>query len=298
MIEDLERLAHACLFVCEFMAGAIYLVATPIGNLEDITLRALRTLREADVIACEDTRHTGKLLAHFEIHKPLVSYHEHNEARRAAELIERAKRGEAVAVVSDAGTPGISDPGFRVVRAAVEADVPVISIPGPVAAISALAASGLPTDAFRFVGFLPAKKSQRRKALESLQSEDVPLILYEAPRRVVETLEDVLQILGDRPLVVARELTKLHEEYLRGTVAGVLDELHSRSALKGEMTVLIGRGTTVTAPQKPLAERVAELIENHGLPRMDAIKQAARERNLSKREAYERLQSGKDSDEN
>ena len=280
------------------MAGAIYLVATPIGNLEDITLRALRTLREADVIACEDTRHTRKLLAHFEIRKPLLSYHEHNEAQRAAELVERAQRGEAVAVVSDAGTPGISDPGFRVVRAAIDAGVPVISVPGPVAAISALAASGLPTDSFRFVGFLPAKKSQRRKALESLQSEDVPLILYEAPRRIVETLQDVLQVLGDRPLVLARELTKLHEEYLRGTVSGLLEELRSRTSLKGEMTVIIGRSSpsqTGELAEKPLAERVAELMENNGLPRMDAIKQAARERGLSKREAYGHLQSAKDS---
>jgi 16S rRNA (cytidine1402-2'-O)-methyltransferase len=280
------------------MAGAIYLVATPIGNLEDITLRALRTLREAAVIACEDTRHTRKLLAHFEIRKPLLSYHEHNEAQRAAELVERARRGEAVAVVSDAGTPGISDPGFRVVRAAIDAGVPVINVPGPVAAISALAASGLPTDSFRFVGFLPAKKNQRRKALESLQGEDVPLILYEAPRRIVETLQEVLQVLGDRPVVLARELTKVHEEYLRGTVSGLLEELRSRPALKGEMTVIIGRSSPNQPgelAEKPLAERVAELIENNGLPRMDAIKQAARERGLSKREAYGHLQSAKDS---
>jgi 16S rRNA (cytidine1402-2'-O)-methyltransferase len=277
------------------MAGAIYLVATPIGNLEDITLRALRILREADVIACEDTRHTRKLLTHFEIHKPLISYHEHNEAQRASELVERAQRGEAVAVVSDAGTPGISDPGFRVVRAAVEAGVPVVSIPGPVAAISALTASGLPTDSFRFVGFLPAKKSQRRKALESLKSQDVPLVLYEAPHRIVETLEDVLRLVGDRPLVVARELTKLHEEYLRGTVSGLLNELRSRTTLKGEVTVIIGRGSPVETSEKPLAERVAELIENNSLPRMEAIKQAARERGLSKREAYALLQSAEDS---
>jgi 16S rRNA (cytidine1402-2'-O)-methyltransferase len=273
------------------MAGAIYLVATPIGNLEDITLRALRILREADVIACEDTRHTRKLLSHFAIQKPLISCHEHNEAQRANELVERAQRGEAVAVVSDAGTPGISDPGFRVVQTAVEAGVPVVSVPGPVAAISALAASGLPTDSFLFVGFLPPKKSQRRKALESLKRQDVTLILYEAPHRIVETLEDVLQLLGDRPLVVAREMTKLHEEYLRGTVSALLKELQSRSTLKGEMTVILGRGSPPQTSQKPLAERVAELIENNGLPRMDAIKQAARERGLSKREAYALLQS-------
>jgi 16S rRNA (cytidine1402-2'-O)-methyltransferase len=277
------------------MAGTIYLVATPIGNLEDITLRALRILREADVIACEDTRHTRKLLAHFEIRKPLLSYHEHNEAQRSAELVERARRGEAVALVSDAGTPGISDPGFRAVRAAIEAGVPVVSIPGPVAAISALTASGLPTDSFRFVGFLPPKKSQRRKALESLKGEDVPLIAYEAPHRIIETIEDVLDLLGDRPLVVARELTKLHEEYLRGTASSLLEELRSRTALKGEMTVIIGAGPVAGAtPEQPLGERVAGLMED-GLPRMDAIKQAARERGLSKREAYALLQSAEDS---
>jgi 16S rRNA (cytidine1402-2'-O)-methyltransferase len=276
------------------MDGGIYLVATPIGNLEDITLRALRTLREADVIACEDTRHTRKLLTHFEIQKPLLSYHEHNEAQRAAELVERARRGEAVAVVTDAGTPGISDPGFRVVRAAIEAGVPVVSVPGPVAAITALAASGLPTDSFRFLGFLPPKKSQRRKILESLQGEDVSLILYEAPRRIVETLEDVRELLGDRPVVLARELTKIHEEFLRGTVSDVLSQLRSRTTLKGEMTVILGRGLPVERSEKPLVERVAELIETNGLPRMEAIKQAARERGLSKREAYALLQSGED----
>jgi 16S rRNA (cytidine1402-2'-O)-methyltransferase len=277
------------------MPGAIYLVATPIGNLEDITLRALRILREAAVIACEDTRHTRKLLTHFDIRKPLVSYHEHNEAGRAAELVERARQGERVAVVSDAGTPGISDPGFRVVRAAIEAGVPVVSIPGPAAALSALAASGLPTDSFRFAGFLPAKKSQRRRAIESFHSESATLIFYEAPHRIVETFQDVLEILGDRPAVVARELTKLHEEYLRGTVSTLLSELRSRSALKGEMTVLVGAGSPPEKSEKPLAERVAELIAKGGLARMEAIKQAARERGISKREAYALLQSAGDS---
>jgi 16S rRNA (cytidine1402-2'-O)-methyltransferase len=273
------------------MAGAIYLVATPIGNLEDITLRALRTLREADLIACEDTRHTRKLLTHFEIQKPLLSYHEHNEAERAAELVDRALRGQKIAIVSDAGTPGISDPGFRVVQRAIEAGVAVVSIPGPVAAIAALSASGLPTHSFRFAGFLPAKKGQRRKMLESLGNEPVPIILYEAPHRIVETLEDVLELLGDRPAVVARELTKLHEEYLRGTVSGVLKELQSRAVLKGEITVILGEGgVAAESPEKTLAERVAELIGRDGLSKMDAIKQAARERGLGKREAYALLQ--------
>ena len=273
------------------MAGVIYLVATPIGNLEDITLRALRILREVDVIACEDTRHTRKLLTHFEIRKPLVSYHEHNEEQRAAELAERARQGEKIAVVSDAGMPGISDPGFRVVRAALAAGVEVVSVPGPVAAVTALAVSGLPTDSFRFLGFLPAKSSQRRKTLESLKSEEATLVFYEGPHRIAATLDDVLNTLGDRPAVLARELTKLHEEYLRGTVSEILQELRVRGAVKGEITVLVGRGEALEEPRRPLAERVIELIENEGLPRMDAIKQAARERGLSKREAYSLLES-------
>jgi 16S rRNA (cytidine1402-2'-O)-methyltransferase len=199
------------------MAGTIYLVATPLGNLEDITLRALRILKEVDLIACEDTRHTGRLLSHFEIKKPLLSYHEHNEAERAAELVHRAQQGESIAVVSDAGMPGISDPGYRVVQEAIAAGVTVVPVPGAVAAEAALAATGLPTEAFRFGGFLPAKKTQRRKALGVLLQETATLIFYEAPHRVVETLTDVAETLGDRPVVVARELTKLHEEFLRGT---------------------------------------------------------------------------------
>jgi 16S rRNA (cytidine1402-2'-O)-methyltransferase len=273
------------------MPGTIYLVATPIGNLEDITLRALRILREADVIACEDTRHTRKLLTHFEITKPLVSYHEHNEPERAAELVARAKAGETVAIVSDAGTPGISDPGFRVVRAAVEAGVPVVSIPGPVAAVAALAASGLPTDAFYFAGFLPAKKGQRRKALEALAGIDATLVFYEAPQRATDLLEAILETLGDRPAAVVRELTKLHEECLRGPVSAVLADLRSRPAVKGEVTIVVGRGGRATGPQPPLAARVAQLMREEGLARMEAIKQAARERGLSKREAYALLQS-------
>lgn len=273
------------------MAGTIYLVATPIGNLEDITLRALRILREADVIACEDTRHTRKLLTHFDIQKPVVSYHEHNEAHRAAELVQRAQVGQAVAVVTDAGTPGISDPGFRVVRAAIEASVPVVSIPGPVAAVAALASSGLPADSFHFAGFLPAKKGQRRKALEALADIEATLVFYEAPHRIIATLDEVRGVLGDRPIVVARELTKIHEECLRGSIAEVVAELKSRKAIKGEMTILVGRGETgsvakAAGSEEPLAARVGMLMADEGLSRMEAIKRAARERGISKREAY------------
>jgi 16S rRNA (cytidine1402-2'-O)-methyltransferase len=278
------------------MAGAIYLVATPIGNLEDITLRALRILREADVIACEDTRHTRKLLTHFEIQKPVLSYHEHNEAQRAAELVDRALRGETVAVVTDAGTPGISDPGFRVVRAAIEAGVAVVSIPGPAAFVAALAASGLPTDSFHFAGFLPAKKGHRRKAIEALAGIEATLVFYEAPHRVIETLDEVRNVLGDRPAVVARELTKVHEEFLRGSINEVLAELNSRRAIKGEITVLIGRGAKAAAgPAEPLAARVAALMAEEDLSRMEAIKRAARERGISKREAYALFEADRDS---
>src|SRR5579862_5662276 len=203
------------------MSGILYVVATPIGNLEDITLRAVRVLKEAALIACEDTRHTRKLLDHYGISKPLVSYHEHNEATRAAELVEKLQAGTAVALVSDAGTPLLSDPGYRLVAAALDAGIPVVPVPGASAALGALAASGLATDAFRFCGFLPPKQSSRRRTLEALRNQDCTLIFYEAPHRIVATLEDVESVFGTRPIALARELTKRHEEFLRGTSAEV-----------------------------------------------------------------------------
>ena len=272
------------------MPGAIYLVATPIGNLEDITLRALRTLKEVDLIACEDTRHTRRLLNHFDIHKRLLSYHEHNETRRAAELVRQARQGKNIAVVSDAGMPAIADPGYRVVTEAIAAGVPVVPIPGPVAVETALAASGLPTDAFRFGGFLPAKKTQRRKTLRAMAHSTATLVFYEAPHRILETLADVKTILGERPIVVARELTKIHEEFLRGPTSEVLAELQSRKTVKGEITLLIGRGTVEPEKKQTVHQRVAELTEKQGLSKMDAIKQAARERGISKRQAYHLLE--------
>lgn len=272
------------------MKPAVYLVSTPIGNLEDITFRAVRTLREVDAIACEDTRHTLKLLRHFDVRKPLVSYHEHNEAERAAELIERVKAGEAIAVVSDAGAPGVSDPGFRVVRAAIDAGVEVVPIPGPSALVAALTASGLPTDAFRFCGFPPSKSGQRKRFYEELAAETATLVFYESPHRALASVEDARDVLGDRPAVLARELTKLHEEFLRGTLSDVAARLAERGAIKGEMTLVIGRGEGVErAPELSLADRVAALIDS-GSGRMDAIKQAARERGLSKRDAYRQLE--------
>src|SRR4051812_43401010 len=225
--------------------GMLFVVATPIGNLEDITLRALRVLKEADLIACEDTRQTQKLLSHHGIDKPTVSYHEHNEAERAAELAAKLEAGANVALVSDAGMPGISDPGYRVVALAVERGINVVPIPGAVAFASALAASGLPTDAFRFNGFLPPKSGQRREALEALRESAVTEIFYEAPHRLLETLRDVVATLGEaRPIVVARELTKIHEEFVRGAAAEVLRQFEERAGeVKGEITLLIGKGT-------------------------------------------------------
>ena len=269
--------------------GAIYLVATPLGNLEDITLRALRVLGEVDLIACEDTRHTGNLLKHFDISKPLLSFHEHNETARASDIVERASRGESIAVVSDAGMPGISDPGYRLVAEAIAAGVVVVPIPGPVALETALAASGLPTDSFRFGGFLPAKAPQRRKALQALIDDTATLVFYEAPHRIVKTLEDLLEILGDRQVVIARELTKVHEEFLRGSVSDLLATLDQRGAARGEITLLIGRGESPRPVEGTIADRV-EAFMSQGADRMDAVKQVAKERGLSKREVYRLLE--------
>ena len=269
------------------MPGTLYLVATPIGNLEDITLRALRVLREADLIACEDTRQTGKLLQHFEIiAKPMVSYHEHNEAARTVELIAKLEDGSNIALVSDAGTPLVSDPGYRLVTAAIGAGIVVVPIPGASAVLSALSGAGLPTDAFRFCGFLPPKSGQRRKALEELRGEDCTLVFYEAPHRILETLSDVSVAYGNRPVVVARELTKLHEEFVRGTADEVRAQLAARPSVKGEITLVIGKGAAVVS-DTPIEEAVRKL-EQKGVPRMDAIKQVARERGLSKREVYKK----------
>ena len=270
------------------MPGTLYLVATPIGNLEDITLRALRVLREADLIACEDTRQTGKLLQHFGIiAKPMVSYHEHNEAARTQELVAKLESGTNIALVSDAGTPLVSDPGYRLVIAAADAGITVVPIPGASAILGALAAAGLPTDAFRFSGFLPAKTGQRKKALEELRGEDCTLIFYEAPHRILDALSDIAAVYGERPVVVARELTKMHEEFLRGTVEEVRATLAARPSVKGEITLLIGKGPPVVSAT-PVEDAVREL-EQRGVPRMDAIKQVARERGLSKREVYSRV---------
>jgi 16S rRNA (cytidine1402-2'-O)-methyltransferase len=275
----------------EAAIGCLYLVATPIGNLEDITLRAIRTLKEADLIACEDTRHTQKLLQHFDIRKEMVSYHEHNELTRSPELVIELEQGAKIALVSDAGTPGISDPGHRLVTLCLRHHIPVVPIPGPSALIAALGASGLPTEEFLFVGFLPARAGARRKALDALKAEARTLIFYEAPHRVVETLSDAAEILGPRPGVIAREITKVHEEFLRGPLPELLETARKR-APRGEITLLIGPGDP-KAQQVDLGvslrQRVEQLETQEGLDRKAALKQAARERGLGKRDAYKQL---------
>lgn len=268
------------------MAGFLYLVATPIGNLEDITLRALRVLREeVALIACEDTRQTQKLLEHFSIRKPLISYHDHNETTRTRELLEKLEGGDSVALVSDAGTPLVSDPGFRIVAAAVAHGVRVIPIPGASAALAGLAGSGLPTNEFRFVGFLPAKTGARQRFLEALSDEQATVIAYESPYRILETLVQMSGLFGDRPVVVARELTKVHEEFLRGTAGEIHDALAKRPAVKGEITLLIGRPEIKESVNEPLQE-IERLQREQGLGRMEAIKLIAKRLGLPKREVY------------
>jgi 16S rRNA (cytidine1402-2'-O)-methyltransferase len=269
----------------KYLAGTLYLVATPIGNLEDITLRAVRILRdEVALVACEDTRQTQKLLHHFEIRKPMMGCHEHNEHARAAEIVEILERGDSVALVSDAGTPLISDPGFRVVSAVIAAGLTVVPLPGASAALASLAASGLPTNEFRFVGFLPPKQLARRKHLAALADETATLILYESPHRILECLEDIEAEMGTRPVVLARELTKMHEEFLRGTASEIRSVLSARDSVKGEITLVIGRAAAEVVDGDP-KEEVAKL-EAQGMARMDAIKTAAKRLGLPKREVY------------
>jgi 16S rRNA (cytidine1402-2'-O)-methyltransferase len=275
--------------------GRLYLVATPIGNLEDITLRALRVLKEADLVACEDTRQTRKLLTHFGLAKRLVSYHEHNEAERAQELLAELLRGAQVALVSDAGTPLVSDPGERLVRLCIEKGIPVVPIPGASALVAAFAVSGLPSGEFTFAGFLPARPAERRRALATLADRPGTLIFYEAPHRLLDSLRDMLAAFGNRPAAIARELTKIHEEILRGRLGDLLEQLKARASLRGEITVLVGLpepGQEAAAPAGAavsLAERVAQLIRSQGLDRKAALKQAARERGLTRRQAYREL---------
>jgi 16S rRNA (cytidine1402-2'-O)-methyltransferase len=283
----------------ETALGCLYVVATPIGNLEDITLRALRILKEADAVACEDTRQTLKLLSHFDIQKRLISYHEHNELTRAPEIVIELEQGAKIALVSDAGTPAISDPGHRLVSLCVRHGIKVVPLPGPSAFVAALAASGMPVEEFAFVGFLPARQSARRKALRALASEPRTLALYEAPHRLSDTLDDALEILGNRPAVVAREITKMYEEFLRGHLEDVAAAVRKKAA-RGEITLLIGAADGLTAHGEnaagaaltvlePLSHRVDAIMKEIGVDRKAALKQAARERGLTRREAYKQL---------
>lgn len=273
--------------------GVLYLLGTPIGNLEDITLRALRVLREVDMVACEDTRQTQKLLNHFDLPTKTISYHEHNEMTRAPELVLQMEQGARIALVTDAGMPCISDPGYRLVQLSVRHHIRVVPVPGASAVMAALSASGLPTHAFHFAGFLPPKSAARHRALEYLVDVPGTLVLFESPHRITELLAAVQEVLGDRPVVVARELTKLHEEYLRGRCSEVLEQLQSREKVQGEITVLIGEATEPSsssalaqAAQTPLVDRVAQLMSTDGLSRMEALKRAARERGISKSQAW------------
>lgn len=277
------------------MAGTLYLIATPIGNLEDITHRAVRLLGEVDVIACEDTRHTKKLLNHYDINTRTISYHEHNERERSMELIERLKSGADVAVVSDAGTPGISDPGFRLARLAIDCDVQVVPVPGASALISALVASGLPTDEFFFGGFLPARSGARRARLAELRSLPATLIFYEGPHRIAATLKDAQEILGERQAVVARELTKMHEEIARGSLSELAARFSSPESARGEMVLMIDRtvlpGKSVPNQSDASVSALVMEFEAKGLDHRPALKKAARELGLSRDEAYRRLVS-------
>jgi 16S rRNA (cytidine1402-2'-O)-methyltransferase len=275
--------------------GVLYVVATPIGNLEDITYRAVRILQEVELIACEDTRHARKLLEHYEIKKPTVSYHEHNELERARELVAKLAEGCSIALVSDAGMPGISDPGYRVVKLAIEEGISVVPVPGASALVSALAASGLPTDAFEFRGFLPAKSGQRRTVLETLQGTQHTVVFYEAPHRILESLQEIVRLLGpQRPVVIARELTKIHEEFIRGAAGEVLESLAARE-LKGEITLLIGKSESLQAPADSapdLATRMEQMMQ-HGMDEKSALKTLAKEQRLSKSELYREIQRSK-----
>ena len=273
------------------MDGILYIVATPIGNLADITQRAIQTLKDVDIIAAEDTRHTHKLLQHYAIDTKTISYHEHNEQQRSEELLARLREGSDVAIVSDAGTPGINDPGFRLVRLAIENNISVVSVPGPSALVTALVASGLPTDEFFFGGFLPARSGARRTRLVELRDVPGTLVLYEAPHRLRAALKDAAELLGVRQAVVARELTKLHEELRRGTLPELAEHYGKSENPRGEIVLLIDRqrNAAVQKIEDSDIETLVTRFESEGLDRRNALKKAARELGVSRDEAYRRL---------
>jgi len=268
------------------MTGTLYIVATPIGNLEDMTLRAIRLLKEADLIAAEDTRHTKHLLDRYRIETQLTSYHDHNKEEKAPVLVARLLDGKNIALVSDAGTPGISDPGYFLINLAIDQRIPVVPVPGATAAIAALSVSGMPTDRFVFEGFLPARHMARIKRLQDLATEDRTLIFYEAPHKVLAATQDMLEVLGDRRAVFTRELTKIHEETIRGTLSEILKHLQTGS-LKGEFTIIVhGASSEPLMQDIDAAEYLKNLIIHRGLSRKDAVAAAAKELGLPKKELY------------
>jgi 16S rRNA (cytidine1402-2'-O)-methyltransferase len=267
------------------VAGTLYVVATPIGNLEDITLRALRVLKEADLIAAEDTRHTRKLLAHFGISTSLTSYYDQIEASKTPFLIKQLKSGKSIALVSDAGTPTLSDPGYRLVREAAREAIPVVPVPGPSALIAALSASGIPTDRFLFEGFLPAKRKERRERLRKLREESRTLVFYEAPHRVTESLEDLLEILGDRQTVVAREVTKVHEEFIRGRLGEVGPEL-GRKEIRGEITLVVSGSEGNEPPGEALLIAEIRKLRGEGLRVKEIAEILGEKFSYSKKDIY------------
>lgn len=270
------------------MKGKLYIVSTPIGNLEDITLRALRILKEVDLIACEDTRVTKKLLSQYQIHKPLTSYREHNEREKAEELLSLLESGKNIAVVSDAGTPGVSDPGYRLVSLASEKGIEVISIPGPSAAVAALSVSGLPTSSFTFLGFLPKSDKKIQEHLESVREYTQTLIFFESPNRVIETLKDMLETLGNRRASVSREITKMFEETLRGEISQVIQILEQRQGIKGEFTIVVeGKSRKLGASQE-IIEKQLELYREKGLSLKDTVKEVSRNLGVSKSKIYKK----------
>lgn len=278
--------------------GTLYIVATPIGNLEDMTYRAVRILGEVDLIAAEDTRHSLKLLNHFGISKSLTSYFDHNQQFKGERILAMLRQGKSVALISDAGTPCISDPGYQLVRDAVAEQIPVIPIPGASAAITALSASGLPSDCFTFAGFPPSRQGKRRTFLQEMATLPGTLILYEAPHRVIETLRDIQATLGERSVVVARELTKMYEELLRGPVSQVLEAV-SQGKVRGEVVLLIEPGESVVEEAEPLENLLLRLMQDSTLSVKDIAKQAAVISGISRSEAYSealRLKNSHDND--
>lgn len=269
--------------------GRLYVVATPLGNLEDITLRALRLLREVALVACEDTRRTGRLLRAHGIRTPTTSYYEHNERWKGERILDFLRAGRDVALVSDAGTPGVSDPGYRLVRDARAEGIPVIPVPGPSAVIAALSVSGLPTDRFLFVGFLPARASPRRRALEELAAARDTLVLYESPLRVVASMEDMEAVLGDREAFLCREATKLHEEYLRGRLSDLRAQIASRPSVKGEIVLVVSGAPEAPPRAAESAEALFARLTAEGRTRREAVKEAARILGLPAREVYRRV---------